>query len=90
MVYTEDLRKADESYEVRFNSRGEAIHVYIKDGTAIIFSCLDNFIRYVYNGEQVERYYVNSVDLIGLYVSDKYEFGKLKPIMEKLQLRHNG
>ena len=35
MIHTEHLRKADESYEVRHDNNGNAVHAYIKDGKVL-------------------------------------------------------
>ena len=67
MIHNEHLRKADESYEIRHDNHGNAVHVYIKDGEAIIFPTLEDFIRRVYFGEEVERFYVSEEDLESLY-----------------------
>ena len=44
MLHNEHLRKADELYEIRHDNNGNAIHIFIKDGEAIIFQNLDDFI----------------------------------------------
>lgn len=75
MVLSEHLRKADESYEVRFNNQGDAIHVYIKDSEAIVFALLGDLIRHVYLGEpNVERMYFTEEQLSEVYSSDEYCF----------------
>lgn len=79
MIHTEHLRKADESYEVRHDNNGNAVHAYIKDGKVIVFRTLDDFVRYVYLGEpDVERFYADEEDLEDLYACDDYTFDKLK------------
>ena len=45
MVHIEHLRKADESYEIRHDNRGNAIHVYVTDSEAIVFRTLNDFIK---------------------------------------------
>jgi hypothetical protein len=78
MIFNEHLRRADESYELRFNSKGEAIHVHIKDGIATIFPTLDDMIRWAYFGEQTERFTWFEDDLNLLYELDEYEYYKIK------------
>jgi hypothetical protein len=76
MIHTEHLRKADESYEIRFNSNGDVTHAYFKDGYYIIFPTLDHFVRYVYLGEDVERTYLDEEDWDTLCKSDEYSYYK--------------
>lgn len=78
MVHNEHLRKADESYELRVNTKGEAIHVHIKDGIATIFPTLDDMIRWAYFGEQTERFTWLEDDLCLLYDTNIYEYFELK------------
>jgi hypothetical protein len=69
-IHNEHLRKADESYELVHNEKGAALHVYIKDGDAIIFDCLDDFVRHVYMGvPSVPRQYASEDELETYYKS---------------------
>jgi hypothetical protein len=81
MLHNEHLRKADELYECRHDNNFNAIHVYIKDGEAIIFPTLDSLVRRVYFGEEVERFYVNEDILEELYDRDEYDYYELKNIV---------
>ena len=78
MIHNEHLRKADESYEIRMYEGAGAIHVYIKDGCAIIYPTLNDLVRHVYFGESTERFYVLEKDLEDLYKSGIYDYYKLK------------
>lgn len=78
MIHNEHLRKADELYEIRHDNNGNAIHVYIKDGDAIIFQSLDDFIQYVYLGKNVSRIYVDENKLADLYEAKDYKFSSFK------------
>jgi ribosomal protein S19 len=81
MLHNEHLRKADELYECRHDNNGNVIHIYIKDGEAIIFPTLDSLVRRVYFGEEVERFYVNEDILEELYDRDEYDYYELKNIV---------
>mgnify|MGYP001501853663 CR=1 FL=1 len=81
MIHNEHLRKADESYEIRHDNNGDAIHVYIKDGYAKVFPSLDTLVSYVYLDERdVEHFEVIEQDLEILYNRGDYNYYKLKPI----------
>ena len=85
MLHNEHLRKADELYEVRHDNKGNAIHVYIKDGEAIVFPTLNDFIFKVYFGTPiVERFYLAEHQLESLYAFDDYNYYSLKAIAEKM------
>lgn len=78
MLHNEHLRKADESYEIRHDNNGNAIHVYIKDGEAVIFPCLHDLIRYVYFGDtSVDKAYTIEENLDKIYESGHYNFYSL-------------
>lgn len=72
MTHNEHLRKADELYELHTKKSGDAVHVYIKDGEASVFPTLDNFVRRVYFGEDVERFYCKESELAALYELENY------------------
>lgn len=85
MLHNEHLRKADELYEIRHDNNGNAIHVFIKDGEAIVFPTLDDFIMYEYFGNHfVERFYINEHELVNLYGFEDYNYYSLKAIAEKM------
>lgn len=51
MLHNEHLRLASESYEIKHDNNGNALHVYIDQyQNAYIFNCLNAFVRYVYFG----------------------------------------
>lgn len=81
MLHNEHLRKADELYECRHDNNGNVIHIYIKDGEAIVFPTLDCLVRRLYFGEEVERFYVNEDILEELYDRDEYDYYELKNIV---------
>lgn len=85
MIHNEHLRKADETYEIRHDDNGNAIHVFIKDGEAIIFPTLADFIGYMYLGEKsVERFYLNEEELANLYTFGLYDYYSLKEIAGRI------
>lgn len=83
MLHNEHLRKADESYEIRHDHSGNVIHVYIKDGEAVLFPTLIEMIRWLLFGSQEERFYMNEEDLERLYEHDEYNYYKLKKIADE-------
>lgn len=85
MLHNEHLRRADESYEIRHDHNGNAIHIYLKDNKAIIFGSLHDFIAYLYLGEsEIERLYLDEHNLSDLYNSKSYSYHELKKVAEKL------
>lgn len=85
MLHNEHLTKADELYEVRHDGIGNAIHIYIKDGEAIVFPILDYFINYIYFGKpDVERFYLSEHELFNLYSFEVYDYYSLKSIAKKI------
>lgn len=85
MLHNEHLRKADELYEVRHDNNGNAIHLFIKDGEAIVFPSLHDFIAYLYLGDSnTERFYISENSLGDLYNSKDYSYYELKKVAEKL------
>lgn len=79
MLYTENLFKGDESYDIRFNDKGDVTHAYFKDGDYIIFPTLYDFIRYNYMGEpDVERFYLDENAYDNMCEDDEYDYYKLK------------
>lgn len=52
MLHNEHLRLASESYEIKHDNNGNALHVYIGQyQNAYLFTCLDSLVKYVYFGE---------------------------------------
>lgn len=85
MLHNEHLRRADESYEIRHDHNGNAIHLFIKDGEAIVFPSLHDFIAYLYLGDSnIERFYISESSLGDLYNSKDYSYYELKKIAEKI------
>ncbi len=80
MLHNEHLSKADESYEIRHDNNGNVIHVYIKDGEAIIFPTLHDFVMRVYYGQEVERFYLEEESLDALYDESAYDYYTLKSL----------
>lgn len=86
MIYSEHLDKADESYVIRCDDNGHVIHVYEKDGEAIVFPSLSYFIRYLYCGEtDIERFYVTENQMDTLYKTDVYSYYDLKDMANKFE-----
>jgi len=68
MWYNEYLRKGDESYEFYKTHHDDVLHVYHKDGEAIIFECLMDLIFYVFLGvSSISRIYVDTDELQKVY-----------------------
>lgn len=80
MLHNEHLRKADETYEVRHDDNGNAIHIIIKDGSAVVYSELNDLIKHQYFGKDTERFYVAEADLDSLYNSRYYNYYILKKL----------
>lgn len=92
MIHTEHLRKADESYEIRHDNNGNAIHVYHTDGEAIVFSSLLNLILYIFDSKvnDTERFYLDESELSELYECESYEYYKVKEFwINKKRVRKN-
>jgi predicted RecB family endonuclease len=87
MTHNEHLRKADETYEVRHDNCGNAIHVYIKDGYAKIFGSMDDFINYIY-GIDSSRYYIEVKEgmLDAIYETDAYTLNQVKNFIISRQM----
>lgn len=80
MLHNEHLSKADELYEIRHDNSGNAIHVFIKDGEAIIFPTLHDLIQRIYFGKEVERFYLEEEALEAMYDESEYNYYNLKSI----------
>jgi len=93
MTHNEHLRKADETYEVRHDNCGNALHVYIKDGYAKIFGSLDDFINHIYMGEGgrfelLNREYIEVEEgmLDAIYETDAYTLNQVKNFVISRQM----
>jgi hypothetical protein len=80
MIHNEHLTKADELYEIRHDNNGNAIHVFIKDGEAIIFPTLHDLVQRIYFGKEVERFYLEEESLEAMYNKNVYNYYELKSI----------
>jgi hypothetical protein len=80
MLHNEHLSKADELYEMRHDQNGNVIHVYVKDGGAIIFPGLHELVMRIYYGQEVERFYLAEEDLETMYSDSRYNYYELKSI----------
>lgn len=80
MLHNEHLRKADELYEIRHDNNGNVIHVFIKDGEAIVFPTLHDLVSRVYFGDDVERFYLEEESLGAMYHESEYNYFNLKSI----------
>lgn len=76
----EHLRKADETYEIRHDNAGHAVHVVIKDGEAIFYPSIHDLVNHHYFGQNSERFYVSEDDINILYDSEKYDYYDLRKI----------
>lgn len=87
MIHTEHLRKADESYEIRHDNNGNAIHVYHTDGEAIVFPSLFDMITYLFTSvtTNVERFYLDESQLGMLYECESYEYYKVKEYWGRIE-----
>jgi hypothetical protein len=75
MIFNQHLRAADESVEIRFNSSGDSVCFYIKDGSATMFEDINELVKNVYFGiSEVRKEYFRESDLGGLYSLDVYSF----------------
>jgi len=58
------------------------MHVYMKDGEYIVFPTLDDLIRYIYLGEDVERFYANDeIDGCDYWSAKKLEQGTMDAVV---------
>jgi len=81
MIHSEHLFQADKTYEIRHDNNGNAIHVTIKDGEAIVFPTLTALIEYNANGvNETERFYLDESDLEKLYSYKSYNYYDLKKL----------
>ena len=78
MIHNESFLRADDLYEVRHDSNGNAIHVYVKDGEAIVFPSAYDLSMYVINGKDCDRFYISESRLTDMYVSNEYNYHALK------------
>jgi hypothetical protein len=78
MIHNEHLRRADESYEIRHDNNGNAVHAIEKDGCFIIYPTLHDLVMHQYLGEQTERFYIDEDRIGELYSSPHYMYYDLK------------
>lgn len=78
MIHNEHLRKADESYEIRHDDKGNAMHLIIKDGEAVVYPTLHDLVMHNYFGQDRERFYLPEDCLDTLYDSKEYSYYKIK------------
>jgi hypothetical protein len=89
MIHFEYLRKDDEMYEVRHDNCGNAIHVYVSEGEAVIFPTLNDLVRYVYLNENViDKCTVYEGALPGIYDSGRYDYNSVKNLANTLMRRY--
>lgn len=85
MLHNENIRKADETYEIRHDDKGNAIHLFITDGEAIAFPTMNDLVKRVYFGEnEIERFYISEQQLDDLYAFEVYDYYSLKAIAKKI------
>lgn len=73
MLHNEHLRNASESYEIKHDNNGNALHIYIDQyQNAYVFTCLDDFIKYVYFGADSWIFIAKSNTLSKIYDIETY------------------
>jgi hypothetical protein len=78
MIHNEHLNRADTLYECRHDGNGNAIHVIIKDGEAVIYSTLQDLIDSHYFFEPGKsKMYLREEQLEQLYECESYKFFEL-------------
>lgn len=78
MIHNEHLRRADTLYECRHDGNGNAVHVLIKDGEAVIYPTLQDLIESHYFFEPGHsKMYLREEQLEQLYECEDYSFYKL-------------
>jgi hypothetical protein len=80
MTHNEHFLRADDLYEIRHDNNGNAIHVYVKDGDAIVFPTAYDLSMYVINGKDCDRFYISESRLSDMYESNEYNYYILKGI----------
>lgn len=79
MIHSEHLRASDESYEIRHDNSGNAIHVFIEDGWASIFPTLNDLVKRSYFGDYtVEHFQCEEKHLESIYSTDNYKYYDIK------------
>lgn len=78
MTHNEHFLRADDLYEIRHDNNGNAIHVYVKDGEAIVFPTAYDLSMYVINGKDCDRFYISESRLSDMYESNEYNYYMLK------------
>ena len=74
MTHSEHLRRADETYEIRHDGSGNAIHIVIKDGEAVLYPTLHDMIVHQYFGQNSERFYVSEKSVETLFERGNYNY----------------
>ena len=85
-LHNEHVFYADRIYEIRHNSEGEAIHVFIKNGYANIYPSLEYFLEGEIYMTEVEHICVEEKSLSQLYECPHYDYKNVKKYAESLQL----
>jgi len=83
MIHTEHFRRADTTYELRADNKGNATHAFIKDGEVKLFNTLYEFCLYD-SGEVVDVVYLSEGDYNLWCEGDKYSFIELKEFEKQL------
>lgn len=79
MLHNEHFDKADQSVEIRHDNNGNAIHVLIKDGDAIVFLSAYDLACYHFTGDSsIERFYIAEKSLSKLYECKEYDYYSVK------------
>lgn len=83
MIHNEHFLKADDTYEIRHDNNGNAVHVYIKDGEAIVFPTAYDLFSYVVNANaEAERFYLPEEELDKMYECGEYNYYDLKQMKQ--------
>lgn len=74
MIHNEHLRKADETYEIRHDNNGNAIHIIIKDGNATVYPTLHDLVSHQYFGKETTSKYISEGMLEKIYGQGNYNY----------------
>lgn len=79
MVINEHFFRADVSFELATDG-GNTLYVKIKDGEAIIFNSLQDFVSYcvIASDDRIPRIYVDEDELEDIYNNIGYNFNEIK------------
>ena len=78
MIHNEHFDKADRTYEVWHDNNGNAIHILIKDGEAIIYPTIYDLFQHFLCGMDVERMYVDDDVLNSICALNIYNYYEIK------------